>query len=284
MTLKQLRTHILSSLSKNYPQEEANSFFYMLTKHYLKLNKIDVPLNFDKIIIEKEQFQFNQAVDRLLINEPIQYIIGEIEFYGLPFKVNLNTLIPRPETEELVDWIVNDLKNNTSEKKILDIGTGSGCIIIALAKAIHNGEFAGVDISAEALKIARTNATINKAEVEFIEINILKQIGDLSGNLDVIVSNPPYVRDLEKTKMQPNVLDNEPHLALFVPDSDPLLFYRKISQFAKKSLNLGGSLYFEINEYLGEEMIQLLENEGFLNIELKRDFFGKDRMIKAMKL
>ncbi|AXT21273.1 peptide chain release factor N(5)-glutamine methyltransferase [Flavobacteriaceae bacterium AU392] len=284
MILKQLRTHILSSLSKNYSQEEANSFFYMLTKHYLKLNKIDVPLNFDKIIIEKEQFQFSQAVDRLLVNEPIQYIIGETEFYGLPFKVNLNTLIPRPETEELVDWIVSDLKNNTSEKKILDIGTGSGCIIIALAKTIHNGKFAGVDVSAEALKIAQTNADINKAEVEFIEVNILKQTGNLNGNFDIIVSNPPYVRDLEKTKMLPNVLDNEPHLALFVPDNDPLLFYRKISQFAKKSLNLGGSLYFEINEYLGGEMIQLLENEGFLNIELKQDFFGKDRMIKAMKL
>ncbi len=284
MLLKTLKTNCLESLSRLYPEEESQSFFYILCEHFLKLKRIDLNLNPNRIVVEPEQLNFENSIARLLKYEPIQYITGETEFYGLPFHVNKHTLIPRPETEELVQWIVNDFKCDGREKKILDVGTGSGCIAISLSKSLNNKSVMALDVSPEALKVTQNNAEINDVTLKCIEANILYKSTKLPSNLDVIVSNPPYVRDLEKQQIKPNVLDNEPHLALFVDDDNPLIFYKAISQFAKKSLNLGGALYFEINEYLGEDMIALLKVEGFSNIELKQDFFGKDRMIKALKL
>jgi release factor glutamine methyltransferase len=205
--------------------------------------------------------------------------------------VNENTLIPRPETEELVEWIVSESRKSEVESmKILDIGTGSGCIAISLAKNLPNAEVFAVDVSEKALSVAQKNADINKVEVNFVNADILK-INDLAelttsnfqlpNYFDIIVSNPPYVRNLEKAEIKPNVLEFEPHLALFVEDTDALLFYRKIAELASKNLKENGKLFFEINQYLGKETVELLEDLGFNSIELKKDIYGNDRMIRS---
>ena len=231
--------------------------------------------------MEDEKFQ--KAIFRLKIHEPIQYIIGETEFYGLPFKVNKHTLIPRPETEELVEWIYIEFSNQQStinNQQFLDIGTGTGCIAISLAKNLPNAKVSALDISEEALKIAQQNAEMNKVKIDFFQTDILAA-ETLPKKYDVIISNPPYVRELEKKQMQQNVLKHEPESALYVSNEDPLLFYRAISHLAKKHLNPEGKLFFEINEYLADELTALLEGEGFKNIQVKKDIFGKDRMIKC---
>ncbi len=284
MLLKTLKTNFIQSLSKQYVKEEAESFFYILLEYFLKMKRIDFSLNPTRLISDTEQTHFNTTIFRLLKNEPIQYIIGETEFYGLRFFVNKNTLIPRPETEELVNWIVKDFERSPAEKVILDIGTGSGCIAVTLAKMLNNAKVTALDVSANALKVAESNAVINKVSLQYIEGSIFNTIKSLPNNLDIIVSNPPYVKSQEKKKMQRNVLDYEPHLALFVTNDDPLIFYKTISEFAKNNLKYGGALYVEINEYLANETIKLLKTQGFSNIELKQDIFGKDRMIKAVKL
>jgi release factor glutamine methyltransferase len=237
----------------------------------------------------------NTALKRLKNEEPIQYIIGATEFYGFPFLVDKSTLIPRPETEELVEWILLEttkLQRDQVSKslQILDIGTGSGCIPISLARNLPTATISAIDISADALKVAIKNATLNKVKVDFIEGNvldlyafneILKQEPYQQVKFDIIVSNPPYVRELEKIEIQNNVLLNEPHLALFVSDENPLLFYDRIADVAKQHLSKNGLLFFEINQYLGEETIKILAEKGFKNIKLRKDLFGNDRMIKA---
>ena len=248
-------------------------------------------LDYDKIISEVDIDKFKEAIKRLNNHEPIQYIIGKTEFYSLLFKVNEAVLIPRPETEELVDWIISKFRIQNSELKILDIGTGSGCIAISLAKNLPNAKVFALDVSKEALNVAKANAWQNDVEVEFIEADILnwkQEAGNMNLdfkdlNLDIIVSNPPYVRASEKEQMKPNVLAHEPDLALFVKDEDSLLFYRNITQFASQFLNTKGQLFFEINEYLGNDMFKLLNDKGFIDIELKQDIFAKDRMIKGVK-
>ena len=203
----------------------------------------------------------------------------------MPFSVNNNVLIPRPETEELVDWIINTI-NKKDNLKILDIGTGSGCIAISLAKNLPNSKVYGLDVSSEALKVSKENAKLNGVEIDFVEENILSVCNsslDVEPTFDLIVSNPPYVRELEKAEIKANVLENEPHLALFVEDDDALLFYKAICQFAVNNLSKNGLLFFEINEYLGDEMKQLFKDFNYNNVDLKQDFFGKDRMIKASK-
>ncbi|WNH09690.1 peptide chain release factor N(5)-glutamine methyltransferase [Thalassobellus suaedae] len=204
----------------------------------------------------------------------------------MPFKVNEHTLIPRPETEELVEWIIKEFKNYNSEIRILDIGTGSGCIAVALAKRLKNVKVYALDISKDALKIARKNAELNGVDIEFIEadiLNINQSVFNEESEFDIIVSNPPYVRDKEKELMKANVLNNEPHLALFVKDENPLQFYKAITEFAVEKLNKNGQLFFEINEFLGKDMIRLLLKNNFKNIQLKQDIFKKDRMIKGEK-
>ena len=246
------------------------------------MSRVDLALKPDFEIDELEIQKWKNIIDQLQLQKPIQYILGETEFYGLRFKVNSSVLIPRPETEELVDWILKNNSNKSKQLRILDIGTGSGCIPITLARNLNNSEVSAVDISRDALKVAEVNAEINKVKVNFIEMDILKTT-KLSERYDIIVSNPPYVRELEKQKMHKNVLEFEPHIALFVEDEDPLLFYLKITQLASKSLSEGGQLYFEINQYLGERMVQLLSDYKFRDIEIRKDIFGNDRMIFGRK-
>ncbi|WP_347375113.1 peptide chain release factor N(5)-glutamine methyltransferase [Aequorivita sp. Q41] len=283
MTLKELKAHFTNSLSDLYPSEEIQSFFTILSENYLQLSRIEIALNPAKEISLETKTIFQKALLQLLNNEPIQYILGETEFYGLPFKVNKHTLIPRPETEELVEWILSEVKNIQGiegEFNILDIGTGSGCIAISLAKNLPTSIVSAIDFSKEALKVACQNANDNQVEVHFFQADILKT-AQLPKQYDLIVSNPPYVREMEKKMMQQNVLKYEPDSALFVSDADPLLFYRVISQLAKKHLKPNGNLFFEINEYLSEELRVFLKEEGFQNIEVKKDIFRKNRMIKC---
>lgn len=279
MKISDLKSNFKKSLSELYPSEEVQSFFNILSEKYLNLSRIEIALNPERTISATEAEKFQKAILRLQNHEPIQYIIGETEFYGLPFKVNKHTLIPRPETEELVEWILSGFPPSGA-RGILDIGTGSGCIAISLAKNLPNAKISALDISEEALKIAEANAKLNKVEVNFFQTDILAA-ETLPKQYDVIVSNPPYVRELEKKQMQQNVLKYEPHSALYVKDEDPLLFYRAISRLAKNHLNPGGKLFFEINEYLAYEMTELLKAAGFKNIEIKKDIYGKDRMLKC---
>lgn len=283
MTLKELKQHYLTTLTSIFPNEEIESFYFLLVEHLLKLKRIDIALNPHKELtgIEKRFLLF--GLEKLQQEIPIQYIIGTTEFFGLPFKVDENVLIPRPETEELVDWILKETKDKrqkTKDLNIIDIGTGSGCIAIALAKNLPVAKVVALDISQEALNIAKENSVLNKVDVVFIQQDILTS-NQFNQKFDIIVSNPPYVRELEKEEINNNVLNNEPHLALFVNDNNPLLFYDKIADFAKENLNLNGQLFFEINQYLGKETILLLKNKGFRNIELKKDIFNNDRMIRA---
>lgn len=279
MKISDLKSNFKKTLSELYPSEEIQSFFNILSEKYLNLSRIEIALNRDRRLTATEAEKFQKAILRLQNHEPIQYIIGETEFYGLPFKVNTHTLIPRPETEELVEWILSGFPPSGA-RGILDIGTGSGCIAISLAKNLPNAKISALDISEEALKIAEANAKLNKVEIDFFQTDILAA-ETLPKQYDVIVSNPPYVRELEKKQMQQNVLKYEPHSALYVKDEDPLLFYRAISRLAKNHLNPGGKLFFEINEYLAYEMTELLKAAGFKNIEIKKDIYGKDRMLKC---
>ena len=286
MTLKSLKTYFNNALLGYYPETEVNSFFYMLTESILEMRRIDVALKLEELIKGEVYNKFQIATERLQKYEPIQYIIGDTEFYGLNFKVDSSVLIPRPETEELVSWIINDIKAQQTNKEtlnILDIGTGSGCIAITLAKHLPNAKVFALDISKDALIVAKTNAALNEVDISFLEENVLDWSSD-ELKFDIIVSNPPYVRELEKDMMTDNVLKHEPHLALFVKDDDALLFYREITQISKQILNNTGQLYFEINEYLGEDTQHLMQKEGFERIEMKQDIFDKDRMIKGVKL
>lgn len=223
---------------------------------------------------------FHFAVKDLLKNKPIQYIIGETEFCDLKFKVNENVLIPRPETSELVHLIVNSQRSTAnSQQSILDIGTGSGCIAISLAKMISGSEVYALDISEKALEVAKENAVNNNVEVTFIHDDILSLKNKIDTKFDIIVSNPPYVRELEKAEMRDNVLNWEPHNALFVSDNNPLIFYRIILEFAKSHLKENGEIWFEINEFLGKEMTELCNEMGFSQVEVFNDFRGKERVL-----
>jgi release factor glutamine methyltransferase len=280
MTFKEQRLAFAKILNTYYPQEEISSFFYLLTEHHFGLTKFETHQKDAEDFPEAKEPFFFQALQKLQRSEPIQYILGETEFYGHPFKVNKHTLIPRPETEELVELILADQKNNSSEIHILDIGTGSGCIAISLAKELKNAKVSALDISEGALEVARENAKINTVEVDFVQRDILTS-ETVTASYDIIVSNPPYVRNLEKKMMQKNVLVHEPETALFVSDDDPLVFYRRIAQLAHENLKEGGFLYFEINEYLGAEMTELITHLGFKNCSIKKDIYGKDRMMRA---
>ena len=280
MTLSAYRTYFYEQLTAQYPQEERVTFFKAFAEKYLGMPPVQIPINLDRKLTETEVSQLNKSLLKLKEHEPLQYILGDTEFYGFPFKVAPGALIPRPETEELVDWVYRDQDASTSS--ILDIGTGSGAIAVSLAKLLPKAVVSAVDVSKQALAIAQENAKLNSVEVHFIDQDILA-VGDLKQNYDVIVSNPPYVRDLEKVEIQPNVLNYEPHEALFVPDDDALIFYKKIAALAYQSLKPNGILYFEINEYLGEETRELVKKSGFKSVELKTDFAGKPRMLKAKR-
>lgn len=281
--IKDYRTHFIQELSPIFDIGEPESFFYLILEEKQKLKRIDLALNPD-LTFSNDEIQFwNSILEQLKKEIPVQYLLGKTSFYGLEFEVNSTVLIPRPETEELVDWIIQSWKLEAGSRKIkiLDIGTGSGCIAISLAKNISNAQVFAIDVSGKALATAQKNAEINEVNVTFLEKNILETT-DLEQEFDIIVSNPPYVRELEKQEIKKNVLDNEPHLALFVDDNDALIFYRKIAELAQKNLSPNGQLFFEINQYLGKEMIELLEKMDFKNIELRKDIYGNDRMIRGL--
>ena len=287
--IKDYRTQFTQKLSQTYELVEAESFFYLILEEKNHLKRIDLALNPDLTFSNEEIQIWNSILEQLQLEIPIQYLLGKTSFYGLDFEVNPAVLIPRPETEELVDWIVQstryEIQDTKSDElirriKILDIGTGSGCIAVSLAKNIPNAQVFAIDVSEKALATAKKNAEINAVEVTFIESNIL-ETEDLEQQFDIIVSNPPYVRELEKKEIKKNVLDNEPHLALFVKDNDALVFYKKIAELAQKNLSQNGQLFFEINQYLGNEMMELLEKMEFKNIELRKDIYGNNRMIRG---
>lgn len=281
MKLKELKIEVTQALLDSYPLEEVASFFVLLSETYLGLSRLELALQPDLVISEELIETFRHAVVRLKAFEPIQYIIGVTEFYSLPFNVTKDTLIPRPETEELVDWILEDIpQSDIWGGSVLDIGTGSGCIAVSLAKNLPKSNISALDVSEEALKIANQNAILHKVSVDFITQDILTATS-LPRQYNVIVSNPPYVRELEKKEMQQNVLAHEPSSALFVSDADPLVFYRCIATLAKDYLTGNGLLYFEINEYLGDELVAMLTEFGYSDIILKKDIFGRDRMIKC---
>ena len=282
MLLREFRNDFRESLSSIYDSQEVDSFFYLILNNFYEMSRVDLALKPEFEIDEIEFQKWSIIIAELQLQKPIQYILGETEFFGLPFEVNSAVLIPRPETEELVDWILKNNSNSSERLRVLDIGTGSGCIPITLAKNLKNSEVSAIDVSSEALKVAQINAEKNSVKVNFIEKDILKT-EDLNAIYDIIVSNPPYVRELEKQEMQKNVLEFEPHLALFVEDDDALLFYLKITQLASKSLSEGGQLYFEINQYLGQRMVDLLNEYKFRDIELRKDIYGNDRMIFGRK-
>jgi len=281
MLLSQLKNEFEKGLQNEFPSTEILSFFYILTEEYLEMRRVDIALNPAQEISKETQTKFESALNRLKKHEPIQYITGSTEFFTRKFLVNKSVLIPRPETEELIEWIISDHRNAGGQLKVLDIGTGTGCIPISLKKELENSEVSSYDISSEALLIAKRNAKLNAAEVTFQKLDILKT-DSLDDNFDIIVSNPPYVRELEKKAMHKNVLDHEPKLALYVEDDDALLFYSKIAELASKSLSKDGRLYFEINQYLPEETKSLVEQFGF-EAELKKDIFGNYRMLKAIR-
>lgn len=283
MKLSQLKINCTTQLQGIYDKEEIHSFFYLLCDSFLNYRRFDVSMNHDRLLSKPTMARFDSALARLQAREPIQYILGCTEFYGLPFQVNKHTLIPRPETEELVDWILSNFQNQDAVLDILDIGTGSGCIAVALAKNLPRASISALDISHKAIALAKENAINNQVSVSFSDQDIL-DTKSLEKKYDVIVSNPPYVRQQEKKAMHTNVLAYEPSNALFVSNEDPLLFYRKIAQLAKVSLKANGWLYFEINEYLSLEMESLLGETGFMNIEIKNDFRAVPRMIKCQKL
>ena len=230
------------------------------------------------LITEGDLLLIIRSVNRLLENEPIDYILGNTEFYGLRFKVGKEVLIPRPETEELCDWIITE--ESLSDLKVADIGTGSGCIAITLAKHLTDATVYACDVSESALGLANENATLNSVSISTNAFDVLLDF-PIEEKLDIIVSNPPYVLESDKAEMENNVLDFEPHLALFVEDNDPLLFYRKIAEHALKQLKAGGRLYFEIHERYADEVQALLVEMGFSNIEVRQDAQGKERMVRA---
>ena len=283
MNAKQYKIKFIESLESIHGVDEAESFFYLILEDKFQMKRLDLALDPTFEFSAEAINIWQELVIQLKQEIPIQYLLGTTEFFGLPFTVNDNVLIPRPETEELVDWIIKEEKKIEGQKaiKILDIGTGSGCIAISLAKNIPNSRVFAIDVSAKALEVARKNAEINSVSITFLEKNIL-ETDDLLEQFDIIVSNPPYVRNLEKQEIKKNVLDNEPHLALFVEDFDALVFYRKITSLAMKNLYQDGQLFFEINQYLGSEMIALLQENGFESVELRKDIYGNDRMTRAV--
>lgn len=280
-SIKKVISEIKSELSELYPVNEIDSFIFLIFDHLLGISRTQLLLSKENEINEGTFFKIKNIISELKSYRPIQYILGETEFYDLKFKVFDNILIPRPETEELVDWIIKDHSNTSI--KILDIGTGSGCIAVSLAKNMPNAVVYASDISELALKAAETNSKINNTSLHLLQFDILNPPSDQDKNFDIIVSNPPYVTEKEKSLMQQNVLDYEPELALFVPDNDPLLFYRSILDFGLQHLKPKGKIYFEINEAFGQEMISLMQKKGFSDNILLRDINGKDRMVRGIK-
>ncbi len=277
-------TYIRNSLQSIYSPSEINEYIRTIMEDICNIPSHHYLLGTGRALTEDETRKIHEVVERLKQKEPIQYIIGFTPFYGLQFEVNPATLIPRPETSELIEWIIQS--EQRPDLSILDIGTGSGCIAISLAKQLKEASVTAIDISQEALLTAFRNAQRNNVSVCFGKVDILNTEEAercLPESFDLIVSNPPYIKESEKTDMEKNVLAFEPHTALFVPDNDPLLFYRQIARFGQNHLKTDGTLYFEINREHGTETTEMLQAFGYKNISCKKDISGNDRMIKASR-
>lgn len=279
-TIQQYTKELLQELNDIYADNEIREFAKIMLEHVLKVSRTQLLMMSNDHLSANQISELRAMSDKLKKQIPIQYIIGKTEFYDLSFEVNKSVLIPRPETEELVDWILKDHKHQP--QKIVDIGTGSGCIAISLKANMPNTEVYAWDISTDALSVAKKNAEINNVSITFQEVDVLNHQPQIN-ELDCIVSNPPYVRELEKELMEDNVLNHEPHTALFVSNNDPLIFYRTIAKLGIEMLKTDGLLYFEINEYLSPEMTDMLTEMGYFSIECRKDINGKDRMMKAHK-
>jgi len=279
-TMFDLQQYALQKLKDTYTEHEIKVLCSLSFCKLLHYTNIDIHLRKNEILDESFINKFIGIVRLLKSGSPIQYILGETEFAGLRFKLSPSTLIPRPETEELVRWVGEWLKPGN---RLLDVGSGSGCIGISLARLCQGAHVTGVDISPEAIELARENAILNGVKAEFLLRDVLHPKTASWDTYDLIVSNPPYIRESEKGTMEAKVLDHEPHQALFVPDEDPLLFYRAIAEFGLTHLHPQGLLFFEINEAFGQETIALLTRYGYRNIELRKDFYGKERMVKSEK-
>lgn len=281
MTIIEASRYIRNKLKDLYPLQEIDAFTEIIFNHLLNYKRLDIHLKASTPILPEHELQIYDIIHQLERYRPIQYIVGYTEFYGFKFLVNESVLIPRPETEELVEWISTDYKG--SSPAIIDLGTGSGCIPVSLAKNLPGATIFGADISMEALDVASENALLNGVHVNFISLDILSNRFPEFNPFDVIVSNPPYVTLQQKDRMEHNVLDFEPHLALFVPENDPLIFYKAIGAFANSFLSPKGSLYFEINEDLFQETSNAIKELGF-ETELRKDIHGRYRMLKARRL
>ncbi len=272
---------LLNKLRTLFPDSEASQVTDWVMEHLTGSKKAERMVYKNSALTAKEEMDLRQYLEKLLNHEPVQYILNESWFCGLKFYVDKNVLVPRPETEELVEWVIANCKFPIDELSIFDIGTGSGCIPVALKRKLRKAEVWGCDISEAALEVAKRNAYTLGVAVNFLPLDFLnKEEWDGLSSFDIIISNPPYVPEKDKGQMHPNVLKYEPHTALFVPDNDPLIFYKAIAEFAKTHLNPGGSIYVEIHEQLGSAVITMFESEGY-RTELKKDMQGKDRMIKA---
>ena len=279
-TLAFIQSEMRRQLAPVYSPRELQQVVFELLEHF-GFTRVQVIAYPDAKLSETDYEQLQLMLKRLADGEPLQYVVGTEWFMDMPFSVCRDVLIPRPETEELVRLIVGRCKRPSP--RIVDVGTGSGCIAVSLAKLIDGAQVTAVDVSASAIEVARRNAEQNSAQVEFVRADILADNQLFApSSLDVVVSNPPYVTETDKSQMSRNVLDFEPHLALFVPDADPLLFYRRIAELAQQWLKSSGMLFFEINERFGPETVQLLENMRFDNVELHRDFYEKNRMVSAV--
>ena len=276
--MNRITAYIRQSLQDIYPPEEVKALSMLICCDMLGVDALDIYMGKDIILSACKQRELENIIFRLQKNEPIQYIRGYAEFCGRNFRVAPGVLIPRPETAELVDLIV---KENPDARRLLDIGTGSGCIAISLDKRLPDADVEAWDISEEALAIARTNNEELEARVLFRQRDVLSDDWEKSPSFDVIVSNPPYVTEAEKDEMEANVLDWEPALALFVPDDDPLRFYRRIATLGRELLLPGGKLYFEINRAFGREIAYMLEMNQYRDIRVIKDIFGKDRIVTA---
>lgn len=296
MKLFEAEQYIKDQLKKIYEDQEAVNISDLAIEHITGLSRTQRVFKKQEEISKEQIDQLQRNLERLKLHEPIQYVMNKAWFYGMELYVDKNVLIPRPETEELVQWIVDDVKalgkdvfvrrpmeaDETKQLKILDVGTGSGCIALALKKAMPKAEVWGCDISEEALNVARRNGSALNIRVDFQGVNFLDEAQQKSlPTVDIIVSNPPYVPLKDKEEMNANVVDHEPHTALFVPDNDALVFYKALAEFGKKRLYENGSIYMEIHEGLGQDVVSIFKDSGYSDVELKKDMQGKDRMVKA---
>lgn len=298
MKLAAAERYIRNSLESIYPTNEAVIMADMLLEHFTSFSKGDRLMNKEADLTQEQEVAIHKGVERLLKHEPIQYIMNKCWFYGMELFVDPSVLIPRPETEELVAWIINDVRasgynvfsrgtadaDETDLLKILDVGTGSGCIALALKKAMPQAEVWGCDLSEEALNVARRNGSALDIRVDFQGLNFLDQLQQKQlPTVNILVSNPPYIPIRDKDLMNKNVVEHEPHTALFVPDEDPLIFYRALAKFASHRLHENGSIYMEIHEDLGNDVVRLFSDEGYNKIELRKDMQQKNRMVKVSK-